>query len=96
MLLSPSPGTQTCCCAAELALLDLAGKAFRRSAASWFGGRRRESVRYSVALPLLESAETTSFLAGVRSLGVHHLKIKAEGGGWPEHLPRPARCWATA
>ena len=85
-LLSPSPGNQTCCCAAEFALLDLAGKAFRRSAASWFGGRRRESVRYSVVLPLLEPAETDSFLAGVRSLGVTHLKIKAEGDRWPKTL----------
>lgn len=85
-LLSPAPGNQTCCCAVELALLDLAGKAFGRSAASWFGGRRRESVRYSVVLPLLEPAETTAFLAGVRSLGVTHLKIKAEGERWPEAL----------
>jgi muconate cycloisomerase len=84
--LSPSPGNQTCCCAAELALLDLAGKAFDRSAASWFGGRRRESVRYSVVLPLLDPAETTAFLAGVRSLGVSHIKIKAEGNRWPEAL----------
>jgi muconate cycloisomerase len=85
-LLSPAPGNQTCCCAAEIALLDLAGKAFHRSAASWFGGRRRESVRYSVVLPLLEPAETTAFLDGVRSLGVSHLKIKAEGERWPEAL----------
>jgi len=85
-LLSPSPGNQTCCCAAELALLDLAGKAFQRSAASWFGGRRRESVRYSVVLPLLEPDELTSFLDGVRRLGVSHLKIKAEGNRWPEAL----------
>ena len=85
-LLSPTPGNQTCCCAAELALLDLAGKAFHRSAASWFGGRRRNSVRYSVVLPLLEPAETTSFLADVRSLGVSHLKVKAEGERWPETL----------
>jgi muconate cycloisomerase len=85
-LLSPSPGNQTCCCAAELALLDLAGKAFDRSAAAWFGGRRRESVRYSVVLPLLEPAETTAFLAMVKRLGVAHLKIKAEGDRWPDAL----------
>ena len=85
-LLAPSPGNQTCCCAAEIALFDLAGKAFHRSAASWFGGRRRESVRYSVVLPLLEPAEMTVFLDGVRSLGVSHLKIKAEGARWPEAL----------
>ena len=85
-LLSPAAGNQTCCCAAELALLDLAGKAFRRSVASWFGGRRRESVRYSVVLPLLEPAEMNAFLAGVRSLGVSHLKVKAEGDRWPEAL----------
>jgi len=85
-LLSPSPGDQTCSCAAELALLDLAGKAFCRSAASWFGGPRRQSVRYSVVLPLLDPAEMSAFLAGVRSLGVSHLKIKAEGDRWPEAL----------
>lgn len=85
-LLSPAPGNQTCCCAAELALLDLAGKAFHRSAAAWFGGRRRDSVRYSVVLPLLEPAETTAFLANVRRLGASHLKIKAEGERWPETL----------
>ncbi len=85
-LLSPAPGNQTCCCAAELALFDLAGKAFNRSAASWFGGRRRESVRYSVVLPLLEPAEMPGFLARVRGLGVTHLKIKAEGDRWPEAL----------
>lgn len=85
-VLSPAPGHQTCCCAAELALFDLAGKTYCRSAASWFGGPRRESVRYSVVLPLLEPAEVTAFLAGVRSLGVSHLKIKAEGDRWPEAL----------
>ena len=85
-LLSPTPGNQTCCCAAEIALLDLAGKVFGRSAAAWFGGRRRESVRYSVVLPLLDPAETTAFLAGVRSLGASHLKIKAEGNRWQEAL----------
>lgn len=85
-LLTPTPGNQTCCCAAELALFDLSGKAFDRSAASWFGGRRRESVRYSVVLPLLEPAEMPGFLARVRGLGVTHLKIKAEGDRWPEAL----------
>lgn len=84
--LTPAPGTQTCCCAAELALLDLAGKAFRRSAASWFGGRRRESVQYGAVLPLLGPAETSAFLASARSLGIAHLKIKAEGERWPEAL----------
>ena len=85
-LLTPTPGHQTSCCAAELALLDLAGKRFDRSVAAWFGGRRRDSVRYSVVLPLLEPAETTAFLAGVRRLGVSHLKIKAEGAIWREAL----------
>jgi len=85
-LISPLPGNQTCCCAAELALLDLAGKAFHCSAASWFGGPRRASVRYSVVLPLLDPAGTTALLAGVRSLGVSHLKIKAEGERWAEAL----------
>ena len=85
-LLTPAPGNQTCCCAAELALFDLAGKYFHRSAASWFGGRRRDAVRYSVVLPLLGPGETSEFLDGVRRLGVTHLKIKAEGERWPETL----------
>lgn len=85
-LLTPSAGSQTCCCAAELALLDLAGKRFERSAAAWFGGRRRESVRYSVVLPLLPPDERGEFLARVRRLGVRHLKVKAEGDGWEESL----------
>ncbi len=85
-LLAPTPGTQTCCCAAELALFDLAGRSFNRSAAWWLGGRRRESVRYSVVLPLLERTETAAFLCGVRELGVRHLKIKAEGEIWQEAL----------
>lgn len=85
-LIAPSPGTQTCCCAAELALFDLAGKAFRRSAASWFGGRLRDSVGYSAVLPLLEPDARTAFLRGARKLGVRHLKVKAEGDVWQEAL----------
>lgn len=85
-LLAPSPGNQTCCCAAELALLDLAGRSFDRSAAWWFGGSRRESLRYSVVLPLLDRTATTAFLRGVKDLGVRHLKIKAEGEIWREAL----------
>lgn len=84
--LAPAAGTQTSCCAAELALLDLAGKAFGRSAAAWFGGLRCEAVRYSVVLPLLGPAETSAFLDGVRRLGARHLKIKAEGERWPAAL----------
>lgn len=90
-LISPSPGAQTGCCAAELALFDLAGKAFDRSAAAWFDGRRRDVVRYSIVLPLLGPAETVAFLAGVRSLGAQHLKIKAEGNRWPEALAEARR-----
>jgi muconate cycloisomerase len=89
--ISPSPEKQTGCCAAELALFDLAGKAFGRSAAAWFGGRRRDTVRYSVVLPLLEPGERAAFLAGVRSLGVRHLKIKAEGDRWAEALAEARR-----
>jgi muconate cycloisomerase len=85
-LIFPAPGTQTACCAAELALFDLAGKTFDRSAAAWFGGRRRDGVRYAVVLPLLPPGETTEYLDGARSLGVGHLKIKAEGDRWQETL----------
>lgn len=85
-LIAPAPGNQTCCCAAELALFDLAGKAFERSALMWLGGRRREAVRYSVVLPLLDSRQRAEFLEGVRRLGVRHLKVKAEGDLWPRAL----------
>lgn len=84
--ISPSPGYQTCCCAAELALLDLAGKTFNRSAAVWFGDRLRESVRYSAVLPLLPPPERAVFLSWVQGLGVGHLKVKAEGDDWQEAL----------
>jgi muconate cycloisomerase len=94
--IAPSPGTQTGCCAAELALFDLAGKAFAQSAAAWFGGRRRETVRYSVVLPLLSVAETAAFLAGVRALGMRHLKVKAEGERWPEALAEARRALGYA
>ena len=95
-LIAPSPGNQTGCCAAELALLDLAGKAFGRSMAAWFGGRQRETVRYSIVLPLLEPPEMVAFLAGVRGLGVRHLKIKAEGDRWPEALAEARRALGDA
>jgi len=95
-LLAPEPGTQTCCCAAELALIDLAGKAFDRSAAAWFGGRRRDSVGYGAVLPLLEPPETTHFLTGVLALGVRHLKIKAEGNRWEEALTESRRVLGDA
>ncbi|HEY6000688.1 MAG TPA: enolase C-terminal domain-like protein [bacterium] len=85
-LLSPAAGRQSCCCAAELALFDLAGNAFGRPAAEWFGGARRDTVRYGVVLPLLEPPETAGFLEAVRRLGAPHLKIKAEGDRWPEAL----------
>jgi muconate cycloisomerase len=85
-LLAPLPGAQSCCCAAELALLDLAGTAFGRSAAAWFGGPRRGSVRYTMVLPLLEPPARSALLATARQLGVRHLKIKAEGERWPEDL----------
>ena len=85
-LLAPAAGSQTSCCAAELALFDLAGRAFGCSAAAWFGGPRREAVRYGAVLPLLEPGEMAAFLAGVRRLGTPHLKIKAQGERWPEAL----------
>ena len=85
-LLAPAAGSQTACCAAELALLDLAGKAFGRPAAAWFGGARRATVRYGVVLPLLDPGATAAFLEDVRRLGAPHLKIKAEGERWPEAL----------
>jgi muconate cycloisomerase len=84
--IAPAPGTQTCCCAAELALLDLAGKAFGRPADAWFGGPRRESVRYAAVLPLLPPAERATFLAAVRTLGFGHIKVKADGEHWQEAL----------
>ncbi|HWR97557.1 MAG TPA: enolase C-terminal domain-like protein, partial [Candidatus Methanoperedens sp.] len=85
-LLAPAAGRQSCGCAAELALFDLAGKAFDRPAAAWFGGARRATVRYAAVLPLLDPPETAAFLAGLRHLGGPHLKIKAEGERWPEAL----------
>lgn len=85
-LLPPSAGAQTGCCAAELALFDLAGKVFDRTAAAWFGGRLREQVRYSVVLPLLDPPQTSAFLSGARALGFAHLKIKADGERWHEAL----------
>lgn len=84
--LSPAPGHQTSCCAAELALFDLAGKRFCRSAAAWFGGRRRETVRYAAVLPLLPPAARSALLAGVKLLGAAHLKVKADGDAWAEAL----------
>ncbi len=78
-LLPPREGAQAAGCAAELALLDLAGRAFSRSVAQWFGGARRPIVHYGGVLPLLGDAEQGRLLAAARRLGLGHLKVKVSG-----------------
>jgi muconate cycloisomerase len=73
-------GEQSSRCAAELALLDLAGKRFGRSAMAWCGGPRRRTLIYGAVLPLMEREERIPFLSRIRDFGIGHLKIKAEAG----------------
>ncbi len=89
--LRPRPGTQSSYCAAELALIDLAGRCFHRSSACWFGGLARGTVSYAAVLPLLSQAELGPYLDEVRALGPRHIKIKAKGGEWPERLAAARR-----
>ncbi len=74
-------GAQSARCAAELALLDLAGRRFDRSAVSWFGGSRRSTVRYGLVIPVLSGAGTGALLSAARQYGIGHVKVKAEGEG---------------
>lgn len=90
-LIVPTAGTQSGCCAAELALFDLAGKVFGRSAAAWFGGPQRTAVRYAGVLPLLEERELGAVLDSFKPLGLRHLKIKAQGEKWPAALAAARR-----
>ncbi len=78
--LDPMEGNQSSRCAAELALLDLAGKRFGRSAIEWCGGARRRRLVYGAVLPLMEREERIPFLSRIRDFGIGHLKIKADGG----------------
>jgi len=79
-------GNQSSRCAAELALLDLAGKRFGRSTIAWCGGPRRRKLIYGAVLPLMEREERISFLSRIRDFGIDHLEIKAEVGGVLEAL----------
>jgi muconate cycloisomerase len=77
----PSPGTQSAWCAAELAFLDLAGRLSGRSAASWFGGPARETLRYGGVVPLLREG-LEPFLLRLREAGLEHVKVKAGREGF--------------
>lgn len=77
--LGPIEGNQSSRCAAELALLDLAGKRFGRSAIEWCGGACRDRLVYGAVLPLMEREARIPFLSRIRDFGIGHLKIKADG-----------------
>ena len=96
-LLTPSPGNQTCCCAAELALLDLAGKAVQpiggvvvRRAAAGVGpvlrGPPAARTRRDDGVPRRRAAS--------RRVSSQDQGRGAIAGRRP--LPRPARCWGSA
>jgi len=70
---SPGPAAR---CALELALLDLAGKSFSRSAGEAAGGAEPRAVRYGAVIPA-ESVETVrTFCARIRDANIRDVKLK--------------------
>jgi L-Ala-D/L-Glu epimerase len=66
-------------CAAELALLDLAGKRWGVPAGDFLGlGKTRGALVYSLVVPLMPEEKLVRFLAGVSSFRFRHVKIKVD------------------
>ncbi len=63
-------------CAAELALLDLAGQAFGISAGEFLGPVRHERIAYSGVIPALEPAAARRRARELADLGLRCVKIK--------------------
>lgn len=75
-------------CAAELALLDLAGRHFGRSVAEIFGKRKREWVEYSGVISSDSPMKVAKTCLKMRLGGLRFIKIKVGGPGDKEKVQR--------
>lgn len=75
-------------CAAELALLDLAGKHFGRSVAEIFGKRKREWVEYSGVISSDSPMKVAKTCLKMRLGGLRFIKIKVGGRDDEEKVRR--------
>lgn len=62
-------------CAAELALLDIAGRRFRRSAGRILGPTVRTSIHYSGLVSTTDEAELVRDAGNLRRSGIRHVKM---------------------
>ena len=64
------------CCALETALLDAAGRTWRRSVADFLGPRCHQHITYSAVLPLAPPEQMARFFQLVKANGMRFLKLK--------------------
>jgi len=69
-------GRQAAFCAAELAVLDLAGKTFGLSAGEVVGPIARRRVRYSAVIAASDCAKVAKYAALIRLFGFRDVKVK--------------------
>ena len=70
------PVTGAAWCALELALLDAAGKHFRRSVQHWLGPLQAPVVRYDAVVPFSSPRKLAALALLIRLLGFKQVKIK--------------------
>jgi len=75
-------------CAAELALLDLAGRHFGRTVAEIFGKRKREWIEYSGVISSDSPMKVAKTCLKMRLGGLRFIKIKVGGPGDKEKVHR--------
>jgi muconate cycloisomerase len=63
-------------CAAELAVLDAAGRCFSRPASSWLGPVRAPTLVYDAVVPFTHPAALVPLAGAIRALGITQVKLK--------------------
>jgi L-alanine-DL-glutamate epimerase-like enolase superfamily enzyme len=76
VLISVNKNEQAAFCAAELAMLDLAGKTFTKNAGDVIGPPVKRKVRYSGVIATGDPTKAGMFARGMRAFGFRDIKVK--------------------